>query len=182
MRNFDLFISAIDEDNDYKIDRFKEYFLHHSDIIFNEISIFISNNLHEYNKLQYIIEFYNIFDSDEKTLNIIRKIGNLIFELYIKIIDDLISNREEYCIYQYVDFFYTNNFFLKERTQIFFKKSYHILFSNLNTEESSWFIISCYRLIDLYINYYKDISLMEEYLVIGKNELLKKYIIKNIFS
>ncbi|MET3038556.1 hypothetical protein ABXT08_20915, partial [Chryseobacterium sp. NRRL B-14859] len=65
------------------------------------------------------------------------------------------------------------------REQLFFDKSYNILFSNLNDEESSWFIISCYRLIDLYFQNYKDNLYIEKYLLTGNNELLKKYIMNH---
>ncbi|MET3038599.1 hypothetical protein ABXT08_21170, partial [Chryseobacterium sp. NRRL B-14859] len=120
------------------------------DTFLTDMSIFIDVNLEDSDKLQYIIDLYNIFDTSEQMLSCVENIGNLIFSMYIKIIDNLIKNKEEYIIYCFIDFFYTHSIFLKNREQLFFDKSYNILFSNLNDEESSWFIISCYRLIDLY--------------------------------
>ncbi|WP_343608398.1 hypothetical protein [Chryseobacterium oranimense] len=178
MQKFNSFISAIDNDDDDKIESYKKDLLNNSDVFFNELSIFINENK-EYNKLKYIIDLYNIFDISEQTLSIVKSIGDLIFKLYIEIIDNLIENREEYSIYCYIDFFYTNNVFFQKQEQIFFQKSYNILFSNLNNEESSWFIIACYRLIDLYSHYCKDNLYIEKYLLIGNNELLKNYISKS---
>ncbi|GAE66960.1 hypothetical protein H3Z85_12345 [Chryseobacterium indologenes] len=177
MEKFNLFISAIDDDDDHMIEVYKKDLLNNSEIFFHEISNFISDNKKHYDKLQYIIDLYNIFDISEQRLSIVKNIGNLIFQIYIEIIDNLIKNGEEYSIYCYIDFFYVNNFFFREQEQIFFQKSYDILFSNLNNEESSWFIIACYRLLDLYFHYCNDNLYIEKYLLMGNNDLLKKYII-----
>ncbi|EFK36885.1 Uncharacterised protein [Chryseobacterium gleum] len=176
MQNFNSFISIIDNDNDDQIEDYKKILLNNPNNFFTELSHFVVDNSKEYDRLQYIVDLYNIFDSSQKELDIVKKVGNLILSLYLEIIDDLIKNKEEYSIYSYIDFLYTNNFFLKKHEQLFFEKSFNVLSSNLNKEESSWFIISCYRLVDLYFQFDKDNFYIEKYLDVGDNELIKKYI------
>ncbi|UTX50280.1 hypothetical protein [Chryseobacterium sp. MA9] len=180
MQNFNLFISAIENDYDDQIDDYKKIILKNPDNFFVELSDFVVDNSKEYDRLQYIVDLYNIFDISQKGLDIVKKVGNLIFSLYIEIIDDLIKNKEEYYIYSYIDFLYTNNSFLKKHEQLFFEKSFNVLCSNLNKEESSWFIISCYRLIDLYFKFDENNVYIKKYLLVGNNKLIKNYILLKI--
>ncbi len=110
-----------------KLKIIKKILLNNPNDFFTELSHFVVNNSKEYDRLQYIVDLYNIFDSSQKELDIVKMVGNLIFSLYLEIIDDLVKNKEEYSIYNYIDFLYTNNSFLKKHEQLFFEKSFNVL-------------------------------------------------------
>ncbi|MET3038542.1 hypothetical protein ABXT08_20935, partial [Chryseobacterium sp. NRRL B-14859] len=69
MQNFNLFISAIEEDNEFEIENYKKEFLNNPDTFLTDMSIFIDVNLEDSDKLQYIIDLYNIFDTSEQMLS-----------------------------------------------------------------------------------------------------------------
>jgi len=179
MQNFNSFISAIDNDEDNQIEIYKKELVRRSDVNFDEISIFAKDNLNNFNKLLYIIELYNIFEISEESIPIVKRLGKLIFSIYMKIVNNLIKDKNEYSIYTYIDFFYTNKEFLQESKDSFFEATYPIL--SLETEDMSSFIaIACMRYIAILGSEKEGKIFLERYLHENKKGIYREDVEKEL--
>lgn len=143
---------------DSNIESFKIEYENYFNTTKKDISLLVSD----------YIKIYQLFGYKEDELSDF--IREKIISFYLLNISDFLAKKEEFAIYSFIDIFYCDPLFFKEKENLitFFEITYPILF--LETEDMSSFIaIACMRFIAILGSEKVGRVFLERYLIENKN-------------